>query len=89
MRLLTLALILAGLTVIGSGQTATKHSTSRAKAKRAPSASSAASTAAGAAQVGLQMLLKSITPDNYKQFGFGSLDEVTRAKLGDGVPLFM
>jgi len=88
MHRLTLAFTLAGLAAIGRAQTTAKHSSGPSKTRTVQSVSNPASDAAAGAQAGLQMLKKSITRDNYKQFGFDSLDEVSRAELGDGVPLF-
>jgi hypothetical protein len=45
-------------------------------------------SASGAAKEGLRILQRSITVENYKQFGFTSLQEAARATVGDGVPLY-
>jgi hypothetical protein len=41
-----------------------------------------------AAKAGLEMLRTSITTDNFKQFGFTTLEETSRMQLGEGVPVF-
>lgn len=60
--------------------------------RRAPAARHTAAPpsdpAAAAADEGLRMMRAAITTDNFKQFGFESLEEVKRAQIGIGVPLF-
>lgn len=70
------------------GQSATGQPATAPKTKVSAGTSSADVTAAAGAREGLRMLKASITKDNYKQFGFDSYDQVTRATLGDGVSLF-
>lgn len=63
--------------------------TSRDKKRLSNGSKSGSDLSAPAAAIeGLKILKTAITAENFKQFGFDSLDQVARATVGKGIPLY-